>query len=148
MNYMNYAPWDCLVPDLWPGNSLVDWVFFESYSGNSSTFPATTARFYNLLSSESDPTHDYLAKPWGIGEFGTNATSASVRNVFYSGVKSALDTDEFPRLKLLSIYDSQGVGGDFRVAYTDASTPDPDSLANFMTLVTDPVIAAGDAAVS
>jgi hypothetical protein len=146
MNYMNYAPWDCLINDLWPGNGLIDWVFYESYSDNNSTFPVQTAHFYNLLTNQTDATHNYLSKPWGIGEFGTNATNLSVRDTYYTGVKNALDSNEFPKLKLLSEYDSPGVGGDFRVAFTDAGAPDPASLANFMTLAKDAVVIEGDAA--
>jgi hypothetical protein len=146
MNYMNYSAWDCLVNDLWPGNSLVDWVMFESYSDNNSTFSSTTSHFYNLLTAQSDASHNYLSKPWGIGEFGTWATTPSVRDTYYSGVKSALDSNEFPKLKLLSIFDSPGVGGDCRVAYSASGTPDAASLSNFMTLVKDPSIAEGDQA--
>jgi hypothetical protein len=148
MNYMNYAPWDCLINDLWPGNSLVDWVFFESYSDNNSTFATQTAHFYNLLTNQTDSTHNYLSKPWGIGEFGSNATNNAIRNLYYSGVKTALDSNEFPKLKLLSVYDSPGIGGDFRVAFTDAGTPDPGGLEDFMKLATDPIITEGDAASS
>jgi hypothetical protein len=144
MNYMNYPPWDCLVNDLWPGNSLVDWVMFESYSTNTTTFATATGHFYDLLTSQSDAAHDYLSKPWGIGEFGTSATTASVRDTYYSGVKTALDTNEFPKLKFLSVFDAVGIGGDYRVAYTDSSQPDPASLADFMTLLHDPTITTGD----
>lgn len=31
MNYMGFKRWDCLVPQLWPGNSLVDWVMMDTY---------------------------------------------------------------------------------------------------------------------
>jgi hypothetical protein len=144
MNYMNYPPWDCLVNDLWPGNDLVDWVMFESYSTNTTTFSSSTGHFYDLLTNQSDPAHDYLSKPWGIGEFGTSATTASVRDSYYSGVKTALDTTEFPKLKFLSVFDAVGIGGDYRVAYTDTGAPDPASLADFMTLLRDPAITTGD----
>ncbi len=104
----------------------MDWVLFESYSyGNSSTFTASTSHFYNLLTSESDSTHDYLSKPWGIGEFGTNATVASVHDTYFTGIKADLDSNEYPNLKLLSVYDSTGPQGDFEVAYNNSGQPDP-----------------------
>ncbi len=149
MNYMNYPTWDCMVDDLWPGNSLVDWVLFESYSyGNSSSFTASTSHFYNLLTSESDSTHDYLSKPWGIGEFGTNATVASVHDTYFTGIKADLDSNEYPNLKLLSVYDSTGPQGDFEVAYNDSGQPDPANLAAFISLAKDPSVTDGDAAAS
>jgi hypothetical protein len=148
MNYMNYAPWDCLVDDLWPGNGLVDWIFFESYSDNNSTFASQTGHFYNLLTSHSNAAHDYLAKPWGVGEFGTNASNLAVRNTYYSGVKTALDNNTFPHLKLLSLFDSPGIGGDFRVAYDSNSQPDPTELNDFMKLATDTAITQGEASAS
>lgn len=66
MDYMNWPPWDCLIPDLWPGNDLVDWVTFNGYqlSGNG-TFTSAVGHIYNLLQSRTDATHAFTSKPWG-----------------------------------------------------------------------------------
>jgi hypothetical protein len=146
MNYMNYASWDCMVDDLWPGNDLVDWIFFESYSDDNSTFQGQTSHFYNLLTSHSDATHDYLSKPWGVGELGTDASTASARDSYFSGVKTAIDHSTFPNLKLYSVFDADTVGPDFRVNRTPNSQVDPLKLADFMKLATDPQVEAGESA--
>jgi hypothetical protein len=146
MNYMNYGPWDCLVNDLWPGNNLVDWVFYESYSDDHSTFQSETGRFYNLLTNQSNSAHDYLSKPWGIGEMGTDANTASIRDSYFSGAKAALDANMYPKLRLYSVYDYPTVGPDFREAMTPTSAADPAKLADFMKFATDPQILQGEAA--
>jgi hypothetical protein len=49
-------------------------------------------------------------------------------------------------LKLLSVFDSPGVGGDYRVAYDAAGNSDPKELSDFMSLADDPAITDGDQA--
>jgi hypothetical protein len=147
MNYMNYVAWDCLVNDLWPGNDLVNWVFFESYSPSGSTFAAQTSRFYNLLTRNSDPAHNYLSKPWGVGEFGTSATSESEQVAYYAGIKHALDTEQFPRLKLLSAFDAVGLQADYRVAYDASGQSSPAELDAFRSLAGDSLITDPEQAV-
>jgi hypothetical protein len=147
MNYMNYVGWDCLVNDLWPGNNLVDWVFFESYSPSGSTFAAQTGRFYNLLTKNSDATHNYLSKPWGVGEFGTRATSESEQLAYYAGIKQALDSDQFPRLKLLSAFDAIGPAGDYRIAYDASGQNSPAEVDAFRSLNGDSLITNPEQAV-
>ena len=89
MNYMGYAGWDCMVDDLWPGNSLVDWVFWDPYSEQQpDLLTQTVSNFYNLLTSMSDSTHNYLSKPWGLGEFGSTADQRrQPGELYYSGVE-------------------------------------------------------------
>ncbi|HET6924295.1 MAG TPA: hypothetical protein VFH39_00500, partial [Candidatus Saccharimonadales bacterium] len=69
MNYMGYPTWNCLVPDLWPGNSYVDWIMWDPYS-QSSDFSGMVNTFYSYLTTNSDSTHDYTSKPWGLAEWG------------------------------------------------------------------------------
>jgi hypothetical protein len=143
MNYMNYSVWDCMVDDLWPGNSLVDWVFFESYSSNGYGWNAATSHMYDLLSSTSDAQHDYLSKPWGIGEFGTDATSDADQVQYYRDMKTSLDDNTYPHLKLISAYDSPVNGIDYRVAYDDQGHSDPAELASFERVAADPLVRSG-----
>jgi hypothetical protein len=148
INYMNYPAWDCMIDDLWPGNNLVDWIFYESYS-NTESFAAETSHFYNLLSTTSDATHDYLSKPWGIGEFGTRAATATARSAYYAGIAHDLDTGMFPRLKLLSVFDEigPGTGYDYRVAYDGQAQTSSQDLAAFVSLGNDKLITEGVQAV-
>jgi hypothetical protein len=143
MDYVGYSGWNCMVDDMWPGNSLVDWVLGDPYMTNKRDFAVSVGGFYDTLTSLSDSTHDYLSKPWGLGEFGDLNTSTAVQNTFYTTVKQALDVNEFPNLKLLTLFDSIGHLGDSRVAYDETGHYDTAELANLATLSQDPVIVAG-----
>ena len=74
MNYMGYPTWDCVVEDLWPGNDYVDWVMWNPYPRNTS-WTLRIGHFYDLLTAKSDAEHDFLSKPWGLGEFGYQGTN-------------------------------------------------------------------------
>jgi hypothetical protein len=144
MNYMGYSGWDCMVNDLWPGNNLVDWVLFESYRAMAhEDYVPTTALFYNFLTQNSDADHNYLSKPWGLGEFGDDEASLSGQEQYYLDIKSAIDNNTFPKLKLYSCFDSADYG-ELRVAYSYLGQPDPKELANFVTLADDPNVLAGN----
>jgi hypothetical protein len=148
MNYMGYSAWNCMVDDLWPGNSLVDWVLWDPYQTTSLGFAASVTSFYGELTSLSDAAHDYLSKPWGLAEFGDNSSVDSNQEQFYSSVAKSLDSNQFPKLKLISLYDALGTGGDYRVAFDEAGNPDPKELANLALLSNDPLIVAGRASVN
>lgn len=118
MNYMGYTYYSCLVPQLWPGNSLIDWVTFDPYAGGAESFAQSLAAFYSYLETSSDATHAYTSKPWGLSEHGYwnkdgNSTDAQ-SIVYWQQVKQALVNNTFPRLMLYSVFDSCPV--------TDATT--------------------------
>jgi hypothetical protein len=102
--------YDCLVPLLWPGNSLVDWVIYDTYSRNGqATWANTVGRFYRVLSSDSSPSVNFDAKPWGLGEFSTcSNASTSAANDFYLQAKSAFQANTYPRLKMYLVYADSG----------------------------------------
>ena len=141
MDYIGYSRWNCMVDDLWPGNSRVDWVLWDPYESSSQTFSDSVSGFYDELTSLSDATHDYLALPWGLGEFGDNSSSNANQESFYSSVGQTLESGQFPKLKMLVLWDS----GSYRVAYNAAGAKDPTELANLAVLSRDPMIAAGRA---
>jgi hypothetical protein len=144
MNYMGFGNWNCMVDDLWPGNSLVDWVLWDPYGRDGGTFSGSVGSFYNSLTAMSDSTHNYLSKPWGLGEFATNAHLESDRKAYYSNMKSTLDSNLFPKLKLLEVWDTfAGPGSDYRVAYTYDDKPSPSELNAFKAVAADPTIASG-----
>jgi hypothetical protein len=113
---------DCLVPRLWPGNNLVDWVVYDAYSRNPyATWDDTVGRFYHVLSDDSTPRANFKSKPWGLGEFGTCSNpSADAASDFYVQAKSAFNANAYPRLKMY-------------LAYTSASGPKagPGCLSNY-----------------
>jgi hypothetical protein len=141
---MGYSAWDCMVGDLWPGNSMVDWVLFESYWAYADeAYAPTTALFYNFLTQNSTPAHNYISKPWGLGEFGTVQPSVAGQEDYYLQMKATLDNNTFPNIKLYSTFDDPGYG-DVRVAYNYNSVFDPKELANYVALADDPAVLAGN----
>jgi Glycosyl hydrolase family 26 len=128
--------WDCLVPQLWPGNKLVDWVLYDTYSRNSQdTWTNTVGRFYYFLSHESSPRVDFDSKPWGVGEFGTCSNNDSaVAQDFYLEAKSALAANDYPRLKMYLAYEDTGgpaAGKGCLSDYNNDGTYDRAKQANF-----------------
>jgi hypothetical protein len=110
MDYMGTFPnEDCLVPQLWPGNSLVDWVLYDSYDlGNpkyGTTWAGTVGRFYHVLQQDSSPSVDFDAKPWGLGEFGTcrNHNAANSLQYFQQARQSIL-SNAYPKLKMYVMF--------------------------------------------
>jgi hypothetical protein len=142
MNYMGYSGWQCMVDDLWPGNSLVDWILWDPYSSDNLTFSQTVETFYNELTTMSDASHDYLSKAWGLGEFGDRSTSTANQDQFFSTVAQSLNDNEFPKLKLLTMFDAQGNTGDYRVAYNQGVW-DPTKIADLKVLYQDASIVGG-----
>ncbi|MBV9293315.1 MAG: hypothetical protein JO222_12760, partial [Frankiales bacterium] len=140
MNYMGWKSWNCMVDDLWPGNDLVDWIMWDPYGDNNNDFAASVSPFYNFLSANSDADHDYLSKPWGLGEFGTIATSPATQHAYYGGIKSALDSGTFPRLKLLSVFDALGTNGDDRIRYDESGNLDQTEVSQWTAVASDPNI--------
>ena len=119
MNYMNFPPWDCLVNQLYPGDDLVDWIVFNAYGGpNLPNYNINLGHFYDYLTNQSNATHDYLSKPWGIVEWASRNSSIAIGGSYYDQAKAALDTNRYPKLKLQMSFDNIGPeGNDNRVAY-------------------------------
>ena len=118
VTFQGYALRYCLIDDLWPGNSLVDWVFFDSYGeGPKANFVQLMARFYDFMTSNSNASHNYLSKAWGVAEWNTKSSSAASEAGFYKQAKAAVDSNRFPRMKAWVVYDTTTGGGDFRTAY-------------------------------
>jgi hypothetical protein len=113
MDYQSDAKFDCLVPQLWPGNNLVDWVFYDSYDHDDklgNNWSNTVGQFYQVLQNDSSASVDFDSKPWGLGEFGTcKNNSAANAEQYFVQAKQAIDDNTYPRLKLYNIFaDSAG----------------------------------------
>lgn len=130
MNYMGFSTWDCMIDDLWPGNSYVDWVMWDPYTENGD-FNGLISRFYNWLNSNSSSNYAYTSKPWGIAEWGSwhNATQASTYNL-YQGAKAAVEANTFPRLKAYIIFD---YGATTRIHYDKDGNTDSVELNAYKT---------------
>ncbi len=127
--------YDCLVPLLWPGNNLVDWVIYDTYSRNGhATWDNTVGRFYRVLAADSSPSVNFAAKPWGLGEFGTCSNANTVAaNDFYLQAKSALEAGTYPKLKMYLAYADTGgpkAGPGCLSNYNNYGQPDTTKQAN------------------
>ncbi len=144
MDYMNWQPWLCFVPDLYPGDNLVDWILFNGYgNGSPPNFVTDVNHLYAWFTANSGSAgsgHDYLSKPWGIAEWSIHGYSTAVEEKFFTSAKTALDNNTFPNLKMYNIYDSINTADsdNYRVAYDDNGTYDPTKASYYYAFAGDP----------
>ena len=122
MDYMNYAPYNCIVDAVYPGDDLVDWVVFNAYQHNDSnvSFSANVSNMYNLLTANSSTSHDYLSKPWGIVEWGINKSTQASAYAYYASAQQTVEAGTFPKLKLFMNFDNTDFAtgdGSYRVRF-------------------------------
>lgn len=151
MNYMSYPHFDCLVPQLWPGNDLVDWVLYDTYDHDNTTgttWANTVGRFYNTLESDSSPSVDFDSKPWGLGEFNTcqNPSLANTQAYFQQGAQAIRD-NTYPRLKMYNIFATTGGGTASRgclTNYTPTGQLDTEKMSLIKALFDAPIFSAAE----
>lgn len=144
--YQGYPQYNCMMDDLWPGNSLVDWVDFDRYGNNQhTTWQDSTGEVYDYLTKTSDSTHDYLSKPWGVTEFSISGVNQATAYKYWDSLKAALDANTYPRLKMYLVFDSAaGAGGqvtasgDNRIEYDANGNLDPTEQAHYKAFAQDP----------
>lgn len=122
VNYMGTSKWFCMYKDLWPGNDHVDWVMWDPYNFGSETLGWNTniGDFYNWMVSNSDATHDYTSKAWGLAEWGVANTSQATAYRWYDEAKTSInDNNYWSRLKLFSVYDTV-LDNDLRVDHNSS----------------------------
>ncbi len=137
MNYMGYAPWHCLIPQIWPGNQYVDWVLYDTYARGSETFAASAGAVYHALQQESSSSVDLDSKPWGLGEF-NDCTPAAPQDAitYFNGARSAFNANAYPRLKMYMVYadTGNGAGPGCLTNYNASGQPYPAKQAAFNQL--------------
>jgi hypothetical protein len=142
MDYMNYAPWDCVVNQLYPGDNLVDWITFNGYGRNDDTWKGNVGRFYNFLTTNSNAQHNYLSKAWGIAEWSIGHGTSDQHATYFDQVRQSLTDNTFPNLKMYMAYDSRDQGSDtgsnVRVAYDDNGNWSENQMAHYKALANDP----------
>jgi hypothetical protein len=127
------------VQPLWPGNDLVDWVTYDTYSRTpQDTWSSTVGRFYHVLQQDTNPSTNFAEKPWGLGEFGTcsNPSDAAAAQFYLDGA-AAVAAGTYPNLKMYLVYDdSKGpkAGLGCLTDYDHAGQPDPTKQAAFNKL--------------
>ncbi|CUR54065.1 exported hypothetical protein [metagenome] len=139
LNYMNYPTWNCVVPHLYPGNDLVDWVVFNAYQQNDTdvSFKHRVDNLYDVLTAASTPQRDYLSKPWGIVEWGIHRATQANTALYYEQARLAAENNTFPQLKYFLVFDQgspdDADNGSLRVAYDAAGAFDQSEQDAFNT---------------
>lgn len=112
--YLPYHP-----ASFYPGDAYVNWIMWDPYNwyrcqpyGSTAwlSFAQKVRPFYNWLTDNSGPGHDYLSKPWGLAEYGTveGPTPQSKADWFKAIPK---DLKSMPNLKALIYFNSEAVTG-------------------------------------
>lgn len=142
MNYLGYDGWDCLFPELWPGNDRVDWILWDPYVGPRQTWDGEIGYFYDALEAKSDAEHDYLSKAWGLAEYGFWYGTEDQTDAYrmYDDAKAALHAGTYPRLKLYEVYDTVSAGIDVRTSYTAAGLFDQVEQDHYTAFANDPLL--------
>jgi hypothetical protein len=122
MNYQGYYGHADFTPDLYPGDDVVDWIFYDPYSrdGNDRRFDDLANRthaskpdwpgFYSWATTE------HPGKPIGIGEWGIDFTAHSVTTA--AGILDSTADDcqsLYPWLKLALYWNQILSPDDFRL---------------------------------
>jgi fibronectin type 3 domain-containing protein len=140
MNYMGWKGWNCVVRDLWPGNDYVDWVMWDPYP-KTATWTQFVGSFYSYLTANSDATHDFLSKPWGLAEFGYVGSSQTAAYKIYDDAITDLHTGVFPRLKAYVVWDQHTSSShDDRVGYDENHVADPVEQQHYNAFANDPMM--------
>lgn len=107
INYMGATNWDKCINQFWPGNSYVDWIFWDPYS-HDGNFDNMVGRFYNVLTANTDATHDYTSKAWGIAEWNIYWSGETLQNQvnLYTTAKTVVESNKYPRMKAYEVFDS------------------------------------------
>jgi hypothetical protein len=129
-------------PTLWPGDAYVDWVAADRYNWSCRDgiaawrdFAGANASFYDWITNNSTPGHNYASKPYMLGEYGTpeDPTNATRKGDWFRAMP--VQAQAMPRLKAVVAFDrpdSEGTTCDFSV---DTSA---DALAGYATAANHP----------
>jgi hypothetical protein len=149
MTYMNYLPWEqkSWFNDLYPGDSVVDWIAVDSYvSGAASGYDTGDFNYMMNKSGGGFPgfykwaTQEHPGKPIMLGEWGVyqNQSNPGGKAAFYRSV--GREIDNYPALHALVYFDMPNPPAG-KVGSTSPNTT-PDALAAFEALRRDPAIVA------
>lgn len=120
--YMNYPKWDSLVADLWPGDDLVDWLWFNAYGSTARPDIAANISHFTDL---ADRHRIGIGKPWGIIEWGIAETERQRAVDYFGDATAFLDTDAADRINAWMIFDSPGAHNQsgLRLGFDDHGRP-------------------------
>lgn len=131
--------WACIENAMYPGDDIVDWIMWDPYSSDHGDFDGSIEDFYNFLTRNNDPSagRNYLSKPWGLAEFGSNSDPAKAVGYWQEGIRVIgrnWSQNKFPNIKLYAVFDTSsngGVNGGLRVGYNNMGNIDTAEQAAF-----------------
>lgn len=134
MAYMNYPKWDEVVPELWPGDDLVDWLWFNAYGSERRPYIDENIAHFTAV---ADGAGIGRGKRWGIIEWGVSGTSREEAVEYFTGAKAFLDTPEADRLSAWVVFDSPGAHNEpgLRLAFDDQGRPHPEKLDAYKSFI-------------
>ena len=103
--------------------------------------PPTVNSFYNYLTANSDAEHDFLSKPWGLGEFGYVGSSQAAAYAMYDEARRNLQNGVHPKLKAYVVWDNYtSSSNDDRVRFTASHVADPVEQEHYNAFANDPLL--------
>lgn len=127
MAYMNYPKWDDVVPLLWPGDGLVDWLWHNAYGSADRPDPAANiAHFTDLVEQHRLG----IGKPRGIIEWGIAGVARPTALNYFEQATAFLDSDAADAIDAWMIFDSPGAHNErgLRLGFDDKGSPFNDKL--------------------
>lgn len=140
MAYMNYPRWDAVVADLWPGDDLVDWLWFNAYGSDAR--PSITDNIGHFT-AVADAAGIGRTQRWGIIEWGMRGTWRAEAVEYFEQARGFLDTPEAQRLRAWVVFDSPGAHNEsgLRLAFDHRGHPHPEKLEAYKSFVAHPKFA-------
>lgn len=139
MDYQGGKGWQCLQSQMYPGDALVDWVMWDPYYQEGDSFVSKTSVFVNFMKANTDSTHGFTSKPWGLGEWGSWQRSQSSVMALYSQFGAALKANTFPNIHAYVVYDTIG-SNDSRIDYSSTGAVDNSEQDSYKLNVVDAVL--------
>lgn len=152
MIYSGFPAYTCLRNYLWPGNSLVNWVGFDSYQVTD-TWANSVGAAYTWFNTHSTSAQSYSSKPYGLFEFGANNTLCTKSGTqqwtyqAYADARSALDAGTYPNLRAYVVFDAAVPITKpcvkihyYRTNQDNFGTVDPTEQQDFNVLANDPLL--------
>lgn len=103
--YMNCPKWDAVVPELYPGDDLVDWIWCNAYGSVSQPdVAANIGRFVDVV----DRCGIGFGKSFGIAEWGVKDLPVDLAVAYFDQAHDFLDTPESDRVNAWMVFDAPG----------------------------------------
>ncbi len=130
VNFMGFSKWNCLIPQLWPGNDKVDWITWDPYGSGTSGYTSSVDNLYNYLLQNSDTTHDYKSKAWGLNEYGYGSSASTNFNEagseqYWKDALDSLNTNKYPLLKMYDVFDTNANNAHSQIGNSIDGTANP-----------------------